>query len=354
MTLLPDSSSPPADQLVPPQPFTLAFDERDEEELLQRWRAILRSNKWSHGQYLEEFEHEWQQWNRLPAVGFDNWAGAALGILDFFQVRRRVVLCPSNTFLATPRAAQLSGAEVIFYDCNRSDLCGSFEDFVAKAERYRPSLAFIVHIGGHLAFDTRKIAAYCRKNGIALIEDCAHAVGADWNGQKAGTFGDAGIFSLYATKTISTGEGGVAVTNREDLLKHLRSYRDYGRGSGYRVQSLNHRMDEFRAAFGTIQIRRMPEIVAWKQAYAREVLDPIYSDRVRFPDGMSSGYYKYIVFQPIPVTTGKVYEQPCHQITGHDSDLPNTVWVSKNHWCAPIYYPRDTASQRSLVRALAS
>lgn len=328
--------------LSTPVPFSIAFDDRDEDELLRRWRSVLRSNKWSHGDQLEEFEFEWASWNRLPAVAFNNWAGAALATLDFFDVRGRTVLCPSNTFLATPRAAQLSGAEVVFYDCNKHDLCGSFDDFVAKAEATRPAVAFVVHIGGHIAFDIHRIAAYCRDKGIRLIEDCAHAVGADWYGEKPGSFGDAGLFSLYATKTISTAEGGVAVSRHEDLIKHIRSYRDYGRGSGYRIKSLNHRMDEFHAAFGLVQIRRMPEIVSWKQAYAREVLDPVYADRVRLPDGMTSGYYKYIVFEPITATTGKVYENPCHRLMKMDADLPNTDWIANNHWCVPIYYPRDS------------
>src|SRR3546814_13900365 len=83
--------------------------------------------------------------------------------------------------------------------------------FDLKAERHKPALAYIVHIGGHIAFDIHRIAEYCRANQIALIEDCAHAVGAEWKGVKQGGFGDAGIFPPHATKTIPTGEGGVQV-----------------------------------------------------------------------------------------------------------------------------------------------
>ena len=64
---------------------------------------------------------------------------------------------------------------------------------------------FLVHIGGHIAFDVEQIAELCRAEGIVLIEDCAHAHGASWNGRRAGTWGDAGIWSFAATKTISTG-----------------------------------------------------------------------------------------------------------------------------------------------------
>src|SRR3546814_1971515 len=89
--------------------------------------------------------------------------------------------------------------------------------FDLKAERHKPALAYIVHIGGHIAFDIHRIAQYCRANQTALIEDCAHAVGAEWNGVKPGAFGDAGIFSLYATKTIPTGEGGVEVIDNPGI-----------------------------------------------------------------------------------------------------------------------------------------
>src|SRR3546814_6359568 len=68
-----------------PLPFSVAFDPRDEDEVIRRWRGLLRGNHWSHGAELEEFEATWKAWNELPAIGFDNWAGAAAAILDFFQ-----------------------------------------------------------------------------------------------------------------------------------------------------------------------------------------------------------------------------------------------------------------------------
>ncbi|WP_342363819.1 DegT/DnrJ/EryC1/StrS family aminotransferase [Terrarubrum flagellatum] len=328
-------------------PFTIAFDPRDEDELMSRWRSVIRSQRWSEGEQVEEFESLWTKWNDATAVAFDNWAGAALAALDFFNVKGEKVLCPSNTFLATPRAAQLSDAEVVFYDCNREDLCGSFDDFVRKAELVRPKAAWIVHVGGHIAFDIVRIANYCRERGIRLIEDCAHSHGAHWNGRRAGTWGDLGIYSFYATKTISTGEGGVAVARDPEIIKHLRSFRNYGRGSNYTIQGMNHRMHEMTAALAVVQTRRMEEIVAWKRDYAREVLDRAHPNRVRFPDGMESGFYKYIVFDPIEKSTGRVYELPCHRIMRHEVDLPNTDWVAANHWCAPIYYPREAQTPKA-------
>ena len=92
-----------------------------------------------------------------------------------------------------------------------------------------PRAVVLVHIGGHIAFDVERIAALCRDRGVALIEDCAHAHGATWNGRRAGSWGDAGVYSLYATKTISTGEGGVLVSRDPELLAFARAFRNYGK-----------------------------------------------------------------------------------------------------------------------------
>ncbi len=217
----------------------------------------------------QRFESAWEAYNEAPAVALGSWAGGALAALSFAGVSGETVLCPSNTFMATPLAALGAGARVEFVDCNREDLCMSFADFEAKAERFRPRAAFLVHIGGHIAFEVEQIAAYCREHGIFLIEDCAHAHGASWRERRAGVFGDCGVYSLYATKTISTGEGGVLVSRRPEVVEHARAFRNYGKPS-YEVAGLNFRMSEFTAALGLIQIERLPEIVAWKNQVARE------------------------------------------------------------------------------------
>jgi perosamine synthetase len=213
----------------------------------------------------------------------------------------------------------------------------SFDDFERKAERHRPRAAILVHIGGHIAFDTERIAEYCRDNGIFLLEDCAHAHGAEWNGRRPGAFGDAGVYSLYATKTVSTGEGGVLVSADPELIEFGAKFRNYGKFE-HEVDGLNFRMSEFTAALGLVQADRMEEIVAWKNRHAREHLDPLHPARVELPDGMTSGLYKYVVFEPIEKSTGRVYEQPCHRIMGRPDDLPNTDWVAESHWCVPLYY----------------
>ncbi|MFL5926449.1 MAG: DegT/DnrJ/EryC1/StrS family aminotransferase [Gaiellaceae bacterium] len=321
--------------------FAIGFDQRDRARVHALWERIFDSNQWSEGELTREFEGAWSAWNGLGAVAFNGWTGAALAALEWIGVRDETVLCPSNTFMATPLTAIAAGAQVEFVDCNRDDLCMSFEDLERKVREHRPKAVFLVHIGGHLAFDSERIAELCRSEGIVLLEDCAHAHGAEWNGRRAGVFGDVGVWSFAATKTISTGEGGMLVSRHQEALEFARTFRNYGKPD-YVHHGLNFRLNEFTAALGIVQVDRVDEIVAWKNETARVHLDALYPSHLQLPDGMTSGLYKYVVFQPIERSTGKVYDEPCHRIMGHHVDLPNSDWVAQNHWCVPLYYrPED-------------
>ena len=323
--------------------FAIGFDPRDRGRLHALIDEVIDSGHWSEGEMTSRFEAAWTAYNGAEAMATNGWTGGALAALKFAQVQGETVLCPSNTFMATPLAAINAGASVQFVDCNREDLCMSFQDFEAKAEKHKPRAVFLVHIGGHIAFDTVQIAEYCAENGIFLIEDCAHSHGAEWNGRRAGTYGDAGVYSLYATKTISTGEGGVLVSRRPEVIEFARAFRNYGKPT-YEIQGLNFRMSEFTAALGLIQIERLPEIVAWKNDVARRELDPQYPSRLELPDGMTSGLYKYIVLDWLERSTGRVYDEPCHRVMGHQVDLPNSDWVARNHSCVPLYYRPETST----------
>jgi len=317
--------------------FRIGFDHRDRPRLQELWDEALDAEVWSEGALTRRFEEAWTAWNGLPAVAMNGWTGAALAALEYFEVRGQTVLCPSNTFMAAPLAIEAAGGRVEFVDCNREDLCMSYDDFERKVEEHRPHAAMLVHIGGHIAFDVERIAALCHELGIVLLEDCAHAHGASWHGRRAGTWGDAGIWSFAATKTISTGEGGMLVSANPELIEFSRAFRNYGKPD-YATFGLNFRMNEFTAALGIVGTERLDEIVAWKNGVARTHLDPLHPARVHLPEGMQSGYYKYVVFEPISRSTGKVYDEPCHRIMGRDVELPNTDWVAANHWCVPLYY----------------
>ncbi len=327
-----------------PSTFAIGFDPRDRIRLHELWDEVIDSQRWAEGPMVARFEEAWQrEHGGLEAVATASWTGGALAALEWARVRGRAVIVPSNTFMATPLAVMAAGGRPVFGDCRRDDLCLSFEEVERLADEHDPAAVVIVHIGGHIAFDVQRIAELCAARGIVLLEDCAHAHGARWGDRAPGSWGDAGIFSLYATKTISTGEGGVLVSRNPELLAFARAFRNYGKPD-HAIHGLNFRMSDFTAALGLVQVERLAEIVAWKNDYARERLDPEHPGRLRLPDGMVSGLYKYVVFDPIERSTGKVYEAPCHRILGTGDELPNSDWVGTHHWCVPLYYrPEVTA-----------
>ena len=127
------------------------------------------------------------------------------------------------------------------------------------------------------------------------------------------------------------------VSPHAELLDFARVFRNYGKPD-HAVQGLNLRLSEFTAALGPVQVQRMEEIVGWKNAAAREHLDPVHPAAWRCPTGCARGSTSTSCSTELERSTGKVYDQPCHRIMGHAVDLPNTDWVAQNHWCAPLYY----------------
>lgn len=326
--------------------FKIGFEQEDKTKLFSMWDHILTKHRWSEGEFVNQFEEKWAEYAGVVyAVAFSSWFGAAMAALEYFEVKGKTVLCPSNTFMATPLSVLRAGGKVEFVDCSRKDLCiGMTKGYTMSLDYFACQgedivAVFLVHIGGHIAFEVKEITDYCNKRSWILIEDCAHAHGASWNGRKAGTYGDCGVYSFYATKTISTGEGGMLVTNNQALYEFAKMYRNYGKGS-YLIEGGNYRMSEFTAALGCVQTDRLDDIVAWKNEYAQNHLDRLFSDKLELPDGMISGLYKYIIFDEDydGPTTGAVYDQPCHKIMKTKQYLLNTDWVAKHHKTIPLWY----------------
>ena len=155
---------------------------------------------------------------------------------------------------------------------------------------------------------------------------------------RAGTWGDAGVWSFAATKTISTGEGGMLVSRHGDLVEFARAFRNYGKPA-YEVRrpELPHERVHRRDRAGADRAPRRDRGLEEPRPRAT-TSTPSTPRGSQLPDGMVSGLYKYIVFEPIERSTGKVYDEPCHRLMGRAVDLPDTDWVASNHWCVPLYY----------------
>ncbi len=313
---------------------------------------IFDSNFLSEGKMVKRFEEGFCKFTGIPSLAVTNGGTALLSIFEYIGVQGKDVIVPANTFWATAAAAKKAGANVIYADCNREDLCLSLTDLKKRITKNTKAVV-VVHIGGHIAFEIDEIARFCRERDIALVEDCAHVHGGTWNGMTGGAWGIAGAYSFYATKTMPLGEGGVVCSKDEKFLEWLKCYRNYGKKIiegkvTYKMANgFNFRMNEVTAALGLIQLERLSGILEWKRKLAAKY-DLIFDNRVRFPAGMVSGYYKYIVFDyDLKAETGKVFAQTDFgpEIEKIEYDLPNSRWIAEHHKCPPIYYGWDSAAQ---------
>ena len=177
------------------------------------------------------------------------------------------VIVPALTFYATAFAALSQGFKPVFVDIDPETWCID----VAQIERHiTPDTRVIlpVHLGSRMA-DMDRVGEIARTHRLRVVEDCAHMHGGFWRGKGAGTLGDGGAFSFQSSKLMTCGEGGIIVTNDDELAARCQAYMNSGRGSTTDRQAAegtmlgwNYRMTEFQAAVLLAQLERLPEQIA--------------------------------------------------------------------------------------------
>lgn len=177
------------------------------------------------------------------------------------------VIVPDFTMIATVNAVLYCGAHPVFVDVDRGTFCMDPEQVAAKITP-RTKAILPVHIYGHSA-DMDPLLELARKHGLAVIEDAAEVHGATYKGRPCGSIGTINCFSFYANKLITTGEGGMVVTDDDSLAAHTRSLRDLAHSPGKRFWhtelGYNYRMTNLQAALGVGHLPHLPEYVAKKQ-----------------------------------------------------------------------------------------
>lgn len=330
----------------------IPIDLETREAFFSECQEIFDSNYWSDGYKTKQFERLFSDYVGCKTKSISSGGAGLLAILQYIGVENQEVILPNNTFWADTRAVQMAGGIPIYADCNKEDLCLSVEDVEKRITR-KTKVIIVVHIGGHIAFQINELVELCKRKRIYLIEDCAHAHGAEWNGKKAGTYGYAGTYSFYATKSLPVGDGGMVVSDDERLLEWTESYRNYGKAVENGkvkypvINGFNFRISEFSAALGVVQLKRFNQILQWKRQLALKY-DQIFENRVKFPTGMVSGYYKYIVFDyQLKEETGKVFYQTDFgtNILQLSEELPNSNWIGKHHSCVPIFFGYEYAGK---------
>jgi dTDP-4-amino-4,6-dideoxygalactose transaminase len=237
--------------------------------------AVLQSGWLTTGPKVKEFEESMQNYlGCKKAVGLTSCTGglhialAALGIGPGDEV-----IVPTYTFAATGHVVAWLGATPVLVDSDK-DTFNIDPIAIEKAITSRTKAIIPVHFAGH-ACDMDKITAIAKKHKLYVIEDAAHAIGTEYKGKKIGNFGDATVFSFYVTKTMTTAEGGMVVTNNEELGKKLKRYSYFGvdkdafnrytdKGTWYyEIIDLGYKynMDNIQGALGVEQLKKLDTFI---------------------------------------------------------------------------------------------
>lgn len=235
---------------------------------------VLRSGVIAQGPMVERLERAFAEETGVAhAVAVNSGTTALVGALQALELEPgdEVVTSPF-TFVATLNAILEAGATVRFADIDAADHCVD-PDAVAAQITDRTRVLMPVHLYGQMA-DMTRLAPLAQERGLAIVEDAAQALGASVGGRPAGSFG-LGCFSLYATKNVTTAEGGMVTTDDERLADRLRVLRNQGmrRRYQYEMAGHNYRMTDLHAAVGIPQMRRLAEITSARQHNAKVLCD---------------------------------------------------------------------------------
>jgi perosamine synthetase len=351
-------------------PLTTAFPyfPPEEEEWLKAELGEIVKGKLAMGPRVARFENEFAEYCGQPfGIAFPSCTSSMEAALIALGVGPGdEVLVPVETFIATGMVVSLVGARPVFTEISGQTFSMDFEDAWSRVtERTRG--AIVVHFGGFISPALPAFIERMRASGRFVVEDAAHAPGAELNGQRAGSLGDAGCFSFYPTKIITTGEGGMLVTAREDIARVARSLQHRGRDmeneeERYVLPGRNNRFTEIAAAMGLSQLRCLPDFLAQRRHVAAtfdelllksELFVPLLSDNGNVPS-----YWRYVAMPTLDLDRGQLrdrlaedkiaidwaYDPPLHlqpvfQTMWETSPslLPRSEAILSRHICLPIH-----------------
>ncbi|NLG67179.1 MAG: DegT/DnrJ/EryC1/StrS aminotransferase family protein [Actinobacteria bacterium] len=263
---------------------------------------VLRSRWLTMGDRTTRFEQEFAEFVGSEfAVAVSNCTVGLHAILVALGIGPGdEVIVPDLTFVASLNAVRYTGATAVLADVtSENDLTISVRDVEAKITP-RTRALMIMHYGGHPC-DMDGIRDLAQRHGLLVVEDAAHAPGAEHRGVMAGHLGDAAAFSFFSNKNLATGEGGMVTTDREDVAKAIRLLRSHGmthqtmdrhRGHAYSYDVVclgyNYRLTEIEAVLGSVQLAVLPERNA-----SRRRLVQRYRELLAGVDGVRAPFSEY-------------------------------------------------------------
>lgn len=338
----------------------------EEREAVDR---VLRSGMIAQGPEVATFEREFAEQlvgGRACVAVSSGTAGLHMGLLAAGIGPGDEVIVPSFTFAATANSVALTGATPVFADIDPVTFCldpASVEAAVTE----RTAGIMPVHLYGHPA-DVTALGAIAERHGVQLFEDAAQAHGATWQGAPVGSFGAFGMFSLYPTKNMTSGEGGMVSCATPELVRAIHVLRNQGMEKRYEneVVGFNVRMTDVHAAIGRVQLTKLPAWTAQRQANAtflNENLEGVTVPTVA--EGATHVWHQYTIRVPQDrdgfaaalasehgVGSGVYYPIPNHQLPsfGLEVDLPVTAQACAEVLSLPVH---PALSQEDLDRVVA-
>ena len=345
---------------IPPAKPIIGDEEREAVD------RVLRSGMIAQGPEVKAFEEEFSEHfglGRACVAVNSGTSGLHLGLLSSGIGAGDEVIVPSFTFAATANSVALTGATPVFADIALDDFTldpASVEAAITE----RTKAIMPVHLYGHPA-KMAELQAIADKHGLMIFEDAAQAHGASLNGTPVGAFGTFAMFSLYPTKNMTSGEGGMVSAANDEVERNLRLYRNQGMLQQYHneVVGLNNRMTDIHAAIGRVQLTKVDAWTKQRQdnaAFLSSNLDGVVVPPVL--DGAVHVYHQYTVRvaedrdglakalkEEYNVGSGMFYPVPNHRLKPFqaDVDLPNTEQAALECLSLPVH---PSLSQEDLER----
>ncbi|MBS7655676.1 DegT/DnrJ/EryC1/StrS family aminotransferase [Candidatus Bathyarchaeota archaeon] len=255
----------------------VCFDKEEVRLIEEVLKSGILTNKNGMGPKVLEFERAFADYIGVKySVAVSSGTAALHAALMALDLKHKdEVILPSLTFPAAAEAVVLTGAIPIFADVSEETYCidvESIEDSLSKNTK----VIIPVHLYG-LPADMDPIMKLAEDNDIAVIEDGAQAHGALYKARKVGSIGDMGCFSFYATKNMTTGEGGIVTSNNKEYVEALRAIRNHGESRENWNTRLGHnyRMSEIQAALGIAQLKKLPEFIEKRRNNAKRLSEEL-------------------------------------------------------------------------------
>jgi perosamine synthetase len=358
----------------------IQFLPEDRLWISERIQEVLASGQLTLGKYGAEFEKNFAQLCGVRhAIAVNSGTSALEIILRSIGIVGKDVLVPTNTFFATAAAVVHAGGNPVLVDMDPESFGIRPED-VEKNLTPRTAGIIVVHIGGIVSAQMPALIDLARRKGFWLVEDAAHAHGSSLGPVSAGAFGVASSFSFYPTKVMTSAEGGMIVTNDEQIAGESRIYRDQGKASftvnAHVRMGYNWRMSEPHAIIGLKHLERLPAMIADRKGVAAIYDAGISAFKNLYPLKVPSrgvcNYYKYIAVmrekrdrKELKIVlrerygvslAGEVYEEPLHKqpifLKYATGPLPVSEDLCARHICLPVFSGMDPAQAHQVIDAL--